>query len=402
MIPLSCAALPATPQKRSARDVINDVVRQLNNDYGLGVTIPDPTLSPVARKQRGAEDEQFARCDRICSGIQFLYYQNVLGDALEAFFNEAKAASLRWVPKPRADPNTLPSPRAPPRAQTAGQAWGLQTILINIIEGYKAERRPALLLPRVNSIAGRSAAGSPPGFRYDSDTGSPGSIPESPASSGSKRSLDGYLDHSAKRSRNLDFVASPALSPTRTEFTDALDNVPTRRRLKFDPPAAKRQTHQQGEDVRVTSRSANTSFDSNMSSLFSARGGLPSTQTSWNNYSPQHKAPPDAPDVFDFPPLFPSPRLSSANKAVQHDPPAAGPSSSQVPKRQVTSTVQRSQQSPAVRSSYSSSPGSDLLLDDIRGQGPGSPRKRLDSFSASGKSAVVEKRLQNIWRTYTH
>ena len=131
-------SIPETPtNKRIVGNVaVEKVIRKLNRDYGLGIEIPDPTLSPLKRKQLGARDEQYARWDRICRGVQFLFYQkgDTLDQALDSFFNTAKAASLHWVPKPRAEPGTLPSSKTPPMAQTAWQQQNLQTILISVIE----------------------------------------------------------------------------------------------------------------------------------------------------------------------------------------------------------------------------------------------------------------------------
>ncbi|KAL2140389.1 hypothetical protein VTI28DRAFT_3845 [Corynascus sepedonium] len=227
MIVSAGAAFPVTPD-RTLRDrlAIEKVIQKLNDDYGLGIEIPDPTLTPNELRKLGAHNEHYARCDRIHRGIHFLYYQrgDVLEQALFSFFNEAKAASLRWVPKPCANPGTFPSTNSPPKAQTAGQQYNLQSILISVIDNYKSHMIPALRLPKPSSTTVVASSSD------ESDSGSLESASESPTSPSSKRSFDRDDDHETKRPRAKDFALRHP-SSAQSVFTDVLDNVPSRRRL---------------------------------------------------------------------------------------------------------------------------------------------------------------------------
>jgi hypothetical protein len=372
MAAVSGAAFPVTPSKIVGSVAIEKVVRSLNDDYGLGIEMPDPTLSPSRRKQLSAQDEQYARWDRICRGLQFLYYQrgNTLDQALAAFFNEAKAASLRWVPKPRADPGTLPSATTPPRAQTAGQQWNLQSILIGVIDDYKAHAMPALLLPRPSATPVSARRGS-------RDASSPKSAPESPDSPASKRSFDSDDDHEAKRLRAKASVIPRNPSPTPSAFTDALDKVPTRRRLGYPPDNWSPQRRQPDE----RSTSSHSSNGSSVSSIFSHRDGPLSTQTTLDEDSREQKRSVAAP-------THPSPpRFNVAHRS--------GPRVPTIPGR-ANAAQQSPPRSSALSTDYSDFPDpSGASLD----QSLGSAWARDDDESlGTSKLSALQLRLQNIWR----
>jgi hypothetical protein len=372
MAAVSGAAFPVTPSKIVGSVAIEKVVRSLNDDYGLGIEMPDPTLSPSRRKQLSAQDEQYARWDRICRGLQFLYYQrgNTLDQALAAFFNEAKAASLRWVPKPRADPGTLPSATTPPRAQTAGQQWNLQSILIGVIDDYKAHAMPALLLPRPSATPVSTRRGS-------RDASSPKSAPESPDSPASKRSFDSDDDHEAKRLRAKASVIPRNPSPTPSAFTDALDKVPTRRRLGYPPDNWSPQRRQPDE----RSTSSHSSNGSSVSSIFSHRDGPLSTQTTLDEDSREQKRSVAAP-------THPSPpRFNVAHRS--------GPRVPTIPGR-ANAAQQSPPRSSALSTDYSDFPDpSGASLD----QSLGSAWARDDDEPlGTSKLSALQLRLQNIWR----
>ncbi|KAK4149366.1 RNA dependent RNA polymerase-domain-containing protein [Chaetomidium leptoderma] len=365
------AAVPVTPNKRLVGGAaVEKAIRKLNSDYGLGIEIPDPCLSPSRRKQLGAQDEQYARWDHICRGIQFLYYQrgDALDQALGAFFNEAKAASLRWVPKPRADPGTLPSSTAPPKAQTAGQQWNLQSILIGIIDSFKAQHTPVLLLPKPKGGAGTSGSASLGIGIDESDAGSPVSRPDSPASIGSKRSFDGDYDHGAKRTRAKD--ATPCPSPTPSAFTDALDNVPSRRRLGRPPETWSPDRRPKDEE---RSSSSDTSGSSRVPSIFSNRDRQQSTQTTLDDDSQEHK-----PD----PPIAVSPHRSPPRFSVAHRTAPVGTGSS------LQAPATRGPPGAAQQSPPQSSRGS--------AQFPNAWGRR-DDTPFNSQPTALQLRLQNIW-----
>ncbi len=363
---------PQTPSKSILGTLaVERVVRKLNSDYGLGVEIPDPALSPVRRKQLGAENEQYARCDRICRGILFLHYQRVLDQALAAFFSEAKAASLRWVPKPRADPRTLPSATTPPKAQTAGQQWSLQTILIGVIDSFMAQKMTSLRIPASVSVPkGKGNPGSP---------GSPCS-PESPASIGSKRSFDSDDDHGPKRPRSgKGPAASPCPSPNPSStFTDALDNVPTRQRLGCASDWSPERCRQDEE----LSSSSDTSGGSRVSSIFSPRGGQRLTQTTVG----------EDPEPKRQVPTIPSPpQFSVAYRAPASNRPIFPP-----PETQGLVNFQQSPPRPSGsnRSNVAHSDFSDPA--DVSS----SWDRQACSTKVNCEPSALQSRLQNIWRKY--
>lgn len=391
MAPAHGAALPVTPNKNILGNVaIEKVIQKLNDDYGLGIEIPDPTLSPSRRKQLGEENEQYARWNHICRGIRFLYYQrgDSLDQALNNFFNEAKAASLRWVPKPRADPGTLPSVRRPPKAQTEGQQWNLQSILIDVIDSVMAQTRPPLLLPRLNtnSVSGPSVPSTTlhPARSEESDAGSSGS----PASARSKRSFDGEYDYGAKRPRGKEPRVPPIPSPTSTALAHALDNVPTRRRLGRPLEDGLPEPRQQDEE---RDSSSDTSGSSRVSSLFSHRDGQQLTQNTLDGDYREEKRPLAA----AAPPYRSSPRFSVAHRT----PPAVNQVSAQAHAAPgLTDAGQQfPPQSSGVTTVYSeiSSSGA-FLLDDVLEQ---LTWDRTEP-PASGEPTALQRRLRNIWRKW--
>ncbi|KAK4097624.1 hypothetical protein N658DRAFT_510235 [Parathielavia hyrcaniae] len=380
-------ALPVTPSnKRSlAQNAVEKVIRSLNSDYGLGVAIPDPTLSPYKRKLLSADNDQFARCDKICSGIQFLFYQRgeALEQALESFDQEAKAASLRWVPKPRADPATPPSVSAPPKAQTPAQRLNLQSVLISVLDSAKAQKKPPLLLPTPSGRFNNVGPAHFPTLSDESDAGSFKSVPESPASIGSKRSFDRDDDHCGKRPKGV----SPCPSPTPSAFTDALDKVPARRRLGH-PPEDWSPERRRPDDQRRNS--SDTSASSRVSSFFSRgeqqQSTQQSTQTTPDGDPQEAKSSPN----FATPPRPSSHQFKVANRtssAVNRPPPSL-----EAP------VARASHQPPPQSSGLFSSVGfldmTPLVLDDttIRDR-----RAGLDSEPTNRGRGPLESRLRNIW-----
>ncbi|KAK4235595.1 hypothetical protein C8A03DRAFT_46294 [Achaetomium macrosporum] len=364
-------ALPSTPAKRNID--VERVIQKLNDDYGLGVELPDRTLTPHRHKELAQQDEEYGRWYRIYRGIHFLYHRrdNSLDLALESFFNEAKAASLRWVPKPRADPNTLPSPRVPPKARTAGQQWNLQTILIEVLDSFKPHARsvPALSLARPGADrvvgAGGPATLSRPGYESESST-----LPDSPASTASKRSFDGDSDQDFKRMRSREYLHMRDPSPSPTVLTSALDNVPSRRRLGRLPVDWSPERRQQDA---VSRSSTDTSGSSRVSSLFSPRNGQQSNPITINGDTGQQRR---SPNIVVPRPVLPTPPSSSsfttARGSAVSNPPAF---------------PQPTQQSCA-------SPSSDVTLGN-------SPERltsdRTNSLDSLPMNPQLQSRLQNIW-----
>jgi hypothetical protein len=369
-------AIPVTPSsKRIVGNVaVERVIRKLNSDYGLGIEIPDPTLSPSRRTQLSAQDDQYARWDRICRGIQFLFYQpgDTLDQALESFFNESKAASLRWVPKPLAEPGTLPSSKNPPKAQTAGQQWNLQTILLSVIDDFKVLARPALFLPKPN---GDTAILAP--IVASGDEGG-----ESPGSPGSKRSFDSDDDHGAKRAKGKALLAPHGPSAVPSVFTDALDKVPSRRHLGRPP---EKWTPERPRLDQEPDSSSDTSNSSKGSSVFSHPGRQHSTQTTLDRDSQEPKRPLGTP-ISTRPSPSPS-QFNITHRTAPQPPGSRGPTQS---------PPKASPRSSAVSTVYS----------DSSVPSSSSPDKaswdQVDDSLDGSKLTPIQSRLQNIWRKSTN
>ncbi|KAL2187759.1 hypothetical protein L209DRAFT_683868 [Thermothelomyces heterothallicus CBS 203.75] len=374
MVALSGAALPVTPDKNSRDKIeIEKVVRKLNTEYGVGIQIPDPTLSPNERRNLGSQDEQFARWDRIHRGIQFLYYQrgDVLEQALCSFFSEAKAASLRWARKPRANPGTFPSTRTPSKVQTADQQENLQNILIKVINDYKARMTPSLRLPKPSGAAVVARPGD------ESDASSPKSASEPPSSASSKRSFDRDDDHEFKRPRAQEFSALRYQSPA----LDALDNVPSRRRLGGARTDWSPERRRVDEEPGISSIAASSSSSSsNVSSLFSHSEGQQLSQTTQDE------------DVHE--------KRLLATRGLAFSPPLH----CDLPRRSAPQASAFEElgypvQHPSQRSSTSSGDGSGFAGSSNASLGKTleTPRSRGDRLSEARKPSAIHSRLQNIW-----
>ncbi|KAK3368687.1 RNA dependent RNA polymerase-domain-containing protein [Podospora didyma] len=225
--------VPSTPQKRD--EVGDKLVQQLNQDYNLGVSsvLADSTLTPSRRKELARQNEAYGREDRIRNSLRFLHYKSNgdLEKALDMFYYEAKAASQLWVPKPRADPTTLPSADFP-KAYTPGQQLQFQTLLVETLDKYRSLTAPStpsglfnrltVTSPIVNAPPGpsRSGLGSSAAFPDMKDT-------KGPASPRTKRrSLEEDAAQATKRPRGKETVSHVS--------ANAFDHVPGRQRLGQD------------------------------------------------------------------------------------------------------------------------------------------------------------------------
>ena len=263
------AGVPTTPRKKDGS--IDEIIHQLNEDYGLGIEIPDGSLTPHMRKELAKQSETYGRWDAICRAVQFLYYQrdDSLELALRAFFNEAKAASQEWVPKPRADYDTLPRSTVPPKAKTAGQRWQMETLLLETLTQFKPTRGPGLLskLDGNGKPAGRpvntrnpiAPAATEPLRQHRSildDEASPQKWDQD--SHGAKRSLYDNNGHSNKRPRGRQqpYSAHAPVEP----IAIALDGIPAKRRAERSPLKSTRENpifinDEESFDVSVVSSS---------------------------------------------------------------------------------------------------------------------------------------------------
>ncbi|KAK4163856.1 putative RNA-dependent RNA polymerase SHL2 [Cladorrhinum sp. PSN259] len=243
------AVVPSTPS-RKAFDVKNKV-DELNYKYGLAVQVPDRNLSPANRQQMKAQNDRFARWDKICQAMQFLHFQDSLEICLMDFHWRAKLASQDWVPKPKADKSTLPSSQNCPKATTPERRDQFEEILVNSLEYFKTRAISELKLRTPSKPKGLEQVTTPSKTtpRHNNDVSPLGVIAESPESTNKRRSDDEDSDQSAKRRRQQQLsITKPSHTPptlTRTTSTPTprvaglplssiFDSVPTRQRPGLD------------------------------------------------------------------------------------------------------------------------------------------------------------------------
>jgi hypothetical protein len=418
MLAIRGAANPATPTKVARHDgPVEKVFRQLNDDYDLGLELPDPSLTPSRRKQLGNQNKLLARSDQISRGISFLYWQrdDSLDEALVTFFNKAKAESLRWVPEPRADPGTLPSSTAPPKAQTADEQESLQSILIAVLEHFKSikiNKKPAPLFSRANGgVAAVPRRPNPPALSlHVANNSDSGSLPESPVSAGSKRSFEFHdtNDHDAKRPRGEQAVSSPYTSYPSTpglNFASALDNVPTRQHPGSTRPfGAKspslpgRRPHDADQGSPLSSRSSETS-STKLPNIFSSRDAHSTQSTVEASFHGKERAPTVAAPSSVF--AVATRTVAAASRTLPgQNRPALFAHVEVPPSAQSLDAAQQSPTWSSASTSYTdfSDPG-DALMPAASHEPTLDLRDTLHTPIKGGHTAL-QTRLQNIWREF--
>ncbi|KAL1872438.1 hypothetical protein VTK73DRAFT_1516 [Phialemonium thermophilum] len=122
---------PHTP-KRLGDEAWKYVIAELNQEYNLGIVdVYDRTLTPARRQAISRNDKDFKRHNHICGQIHRLFYndQDRLDNGLAAFKNDVRDAYRSWVPKPDAEPDTLPLARTY-AARTSQEQCQLQELLL--------------------------------------------------------------------------------------------------------------------------------------------------------------------------------------------------------------------------------------------------------------------------------
>ena len=97
-------SFPTTPTKKG--DGINQIARALNAKWRLDLAVRDSLWSPSRVSSPGLKEEQIFQL------LRYLYFKHLvsLQDALRKFdVYASKYTSSKWVFKPWADPDTLPS-----------------------------------------------------------------------------------------------------------------------------------------------------------------------------------------------------------------------------------------------------------------------------------------------------
>ncbi|KAK3331647.1 RNA dependent RNA polymerase-domain-containing protein [Cercophora scortea] len=399
--PLS-GTVPSTPRKQDS--YVADTVQMLNANYGLAIQIPDGSLTPSRRKQIAEQNEIFGVCDRICRGLQWFRFQPeaYLTKVMDAFAFEAKTASQSWVPKPRADPTTLPSSRTAPRARTAGERLQMQKLLAEAITNFMAESTPSL---RLFAISNNGTSARP------THTTSPLQRASQPSVRPKRPSYeDESDDQSPKRVKER---AGPSV-PIKP-IASAFDQVPTRQRT-YDPAV-----EELGRDIpgrnsnKVASfrhESSHSSEESKSFSVFSqANHTQQPTQSTVAAPSQERKRdtiPPTAIQVTSSQRRREAPVPANLNHATQPDdafsvasddlralheswvrPDVVKKKKQAIRHHDVQLNDEPRPSSPAASTVYSDIPSFDgISVPETRGQG---------AETRQPASTVLESRLENIW-----
>ena len=139
---------PNTPTKAiKAGNDINSLIQTISGEWSLHLPVRDAQWSPSKNSNKSIENQIYA-------AVQYLYFKDE--EALEYAVAEFKDhARKNWVPKPRAEPDVLPSRGLP--ASTRQETF-LRTR--DISDTKAAELREALL-DVLKSVAEKVKAGVP-------------------------------------------------------------------------------------------------------------------------------------------------------------------------------------------------------------------------------------------------
>lgn len=203
-------ATPNTPKKPAGADLL---VNKFNTKYSLGIQVPDLSLSPHNRRQI-IKNEEEERAEQIHARLRKLQYNGfgTLNTVESEFEVAARNVASRWVPKPRAEPDTLPQSDAPPRARTDAERQQLQLLLLNLLK--EADTAPQSL---TTVQTGRRSA-SPAAFQATSDNAT--------SNSRSKRTSDEFQYAPSKRARGPRAKQGP--NDVSHSLAAAIDKVPVR------------------------------------------------------------------------------------------------------------------------------------------------------------------------------
>jgi hypothetical protein len=231
---------PRTPTKRAHssddHNLLNTRIHLLCKEWDLGLE-PKSDWSP----RKGRDTLQ----DECLFGIKFLYHKERLNPALERFRHDAMILYKGWVHKPRADRGVVPeSTRDKPKPVTDKE----RAQLLKCLAGILKEDREGWM--KENGISPSKAPTT--ASRFDDN---PIPFPLSP-----KTGSD------SKRPREEEELPPSFKKPRKPDLSKSFDSMPPPERSRsFRPTQA--------------SKSANTSFTSNVSSVFSHQdSSFPSTQ----------------------------------------------------------------------------------------------------------------------------
>lgn len=247
---------------------VDAIISDLNADCNLAIDTCDKSLTPSHRRERAKVDYQFARCDKISQILQHLYSkggEGLLDTTLTHFRRESRAACRKWIYKPRADHDTLPSSSAPYKASTPGEQDELQEILVLILEqmreGLRSQPpdRPATR----SRAASRGRDESTDSFAIPSRPSQP-PRPKRPSNEGLESSPNKRL-----KERQLE----------RDRVATAIDQVFARKKVGLDDPPSIFRQSSKPLNRSLYDDSANTSKASLVPSIFSDLAPLPASQS---------------------------------------------------------------------------------------------------------------------------
>ncbi len=287
-IPPAPVQVPVTPRKPRDNPV-EGYIHAFNQDYGLSTQLPDPSQSPVRRKERAARDKTFARWDQIYQGLHHLHYRRdgSIEKVNRAFFYEAKARSQRWPPPPGQD---LVTSGDFPRAATPGQQHELEELLVDVIAQVKStphqDGNGPVMVPRPNDVRSSTtiAVGD---FAQDAVSLAEVSPPSRP-----KRPPHDWHESSSKRPRSGGPHPDDDEEPARVYY--ALDNTPSRQRQGMPGHRESPIPFGAGDFMPVAADRAslfNTSKQSMVPTLFTQRTGstVQTSQSTVELSSQEHK-----------------------------------------------------------------------------------------------------------------
>lgn len=269
--------VPMTPRKPHDT-ALESIVQEINETYGLNIQSPDPGLTPSQHKELGKNNAEYGRWGVIFKGIRYLYYKRdqSLEMVLQNFGYEAKAASEKWIPKPRQEPGTLPYSSRAPRATTAGQKVQLEEILMALLNTAMMNVLPASSHAPSATQVSRSPDKTSMNTKPILNTGIPALdnhpvfTPRTPGSAGSKRPSTDGSSSASKRARNKKPTIPSPVKPFATLNTTNLDQVPSRQRLLAEQAATQARPSTPNSVKKISTGVNNISFASTNKTSFNA------------------------------------------------------------------------------------------------------------------------------------
>ncbi|KAK4188591.1 putative RNA dependent RNA polymerase [Podospora australis] len=297
---------PTTPKN----DVVDLHLQIINSDYGLEIeNVKKLQLTAEEREQLKRTDQDFARRYQICGLIHYLSFQRpqdgseaYLQRALTTFLYEAKAASRNWIPKPKADPTTLPTTQNAPRAITWGHRIQLEELLARVLEDVKQHVLEQIRTPSMRSLA-----------KSNSEFGSVSSTPSSESLGSKRKSDDEETPTNTKRTKPQIPSSVPSLKHTTSApplIGNRLDHVPSRQRPGPERPkqSAMREAPPRGSYGAASPRPPPSQFTSSSKTTSHAAAPVPIRRSQEapalsSNYPARsrspHKPTPNGIDDFD-------------------------------------------------------------------------------------------------------